>query len=188
MTEAFLNCCQAKKLRPKTIASYEQTMKLFARWLEEEKGIQKVEEISEKEIQGYILDLQQRGKYTYFAEDVTKAINYPLRRRDYRQTISNTTINNYLRNMRVFFTWLAECDYIVQSPMRRIKALPEERKPREFLEDDEVKKLLKNMDKSYCESDYIFPVKSTGRSLDVRKYEKNFATYIKRVPVQHGGV
>lgn len=59
--------CQAKKLREKTIAAHEQTLKLFVRWLEEEKNISKAEKIGEKTIQDYILDLQQRGKYTCLA-------------------------------------------------------------------------------------------------------------------------
>ena len=149
MVEAFVVYCQAKKLREKTIAAYEQTLKLFVRWLEEEKNISKAEKIGEKTIQDYILDLQQRGKYTWYVEDSNKAINYPIRRRDYRKPISNCTINNYIRDLKVFFTWMVECEYIPQSPMRRVKALPEERTPKEYLEDDEVKKLLRNVDKSY---------------------------------------
>ena len=142
MVEAFVVYCQAKKLREKTIAAYEQTLKLFVRWLEEEKETSKAEKIGEKTIQDYILDLQQRGKYTWYVEDSNKAINYPIRRRDYRKPISNCTINNYIRNLKVFFTWMVECEYIAQSPMRRVKALPEERTPKEYLKDDEVKKLL----------------------------------------------
>lgn len=131
------------------MSSYEQTLKLFARWLEEEKGIETVEAITEEVIMAYIVELQQRGKYTCYVSDAAKATNYPMRRRDYRQAVSNTTINNYMRNMKVFFTWLVDSEYILQSPMRRIHALPQERKPKEYLEDDEVKLLLKNMDKSY---------------------------------------
>lgn len=148
MIGAFLQFCQAKKLRPKTMSSYEQTLMLFARWLEE-KNIRTIEAITEQEILAYIVDLQQRGKYTCYINNAARWTNYPMRRRDYRQAVSNTTINNYMRNMKVFFTWLVESEYILQSPMRRIHALPQERKPKEYLEDDEVKLLLKNMDKSY---------------------------------------
>ena len=49
----------------------------------------------------------------------------------------------------VFFAWLVEIEYISKSPMKHIRSLPEERKPREYLEDDEVKRLLKNLDRSY---------------------------------------
>ena len=31
-----MDYCQSKQLRPKTMASYEQTLKLFARWMDTE--------------------------------------------------------------------------------------------------------------------------------------------------------
>ena len=48
MIGAFLNFCQAKKLQPKTMESYEQTLKLLSRWLEEEKNILTVNAITEE--------------------------------------------------------------------------------------------------------------------------------------------
>ena len=51
--------------------------------------------------------------------------------------------------MKAIFSWTQETEIISATPMRRIKALPEERKPREYLEDDEVKDLLRCLDKSY---------------------------------------
>lgn len=76
-------------------------------------------------------------------------LNRPTHRRDYRQAISNITINNYLRNMKVFFAWMVDTDCIVLSPMKKIHPLPQERKPKEYLEDEEVKALLRAMDRSY---------------------------------------
>lgn len=148
-TGAFMNWCQAKKLRPKTMKSYEQTIKLFERWLEDDTDVTRLQDIKEEHILAYILDLQQRGKYTFCVDDAAKLTNYPLHRRDYRKAISNTTINNYIRNLKVFFHWLYENEHIIHYPMKRVHALPQERKPKEYLEDDEVKKLLKSMDKSY---------------------------------------
>jgi len=131
------------------MASYEQTLKLFSRWLKEKYDIENAEEVKEPHIRAYIVDLQQRGKYTFCANDRSKELNHPMNRRDYRQTVSNITINNYLRNIRVFFTWLEESECILKSPLRRVKELPEERPPKEYLEDDEVLRLFKNMDTSY---------------------------------------
>ena len=123
----FMDYCNSKQLRPKTLLSYEQTMQLFTRWLKDEMDIDEVEDVKEPHIRAYIVDLQKRGKYTFCADDKSAAKNCPQSRKDYRQTVSNTTINNYLRNMRVFFTWLVESDCISKSPMRRVKALPQER-------------------------------------------------------------
>ena len=35
MIVLFMDYCRSKQLRPKTMASYEQTLKLFSRWLKE---------------------------------------------------------------------------------------------------------------------------------------------------------
>ena len=72
--------------------------------------IEDVEDVKEPHIRSYIIDLQKRGKYTFCVDDKSKASNHPQNRRDYRQKVSNITINNYLRNIRVFFNWLEESD------------------------------------------------------------------------------
>ena len=149
MIALFMDFCQSKALRPKTMGSYEQALKLFARWMEDVKHIRTVDKVAEEHIRDYILDLQKRGKYTFCVHEHSKALNHPSHRRDYRQKISNITINNYLRNMKVFFTWLVESDCIPKSPMEKIHPLPQERPPKEYLEDDEVKLLMKSMDRSY---------------------------------------
>ena len=167
--------------------------------------------------------------------------------------MTNVTINNYLRNISPFFTWLVEIEAIQKSPMTRIKELPQQRKAKEYLEDEEVKTLLRSMDTSYfpeyrdmvimmimldsgtrlsetlsiemeqidlmgrtidlpaektkgrtartvffsrkvekelrhwiqfkdryCESNYAFPVKRSGRMVKVSQYESNFRRYIER--------
>ena len=257
MIALFMDYCMSKQLRPKTTRSYEQTLKLFARWLQEEMDIENVDEVKEAHIRSYIVDLQKRGKYTFCVDDKSLAQNHPQNRRDYRQKISNITINNYLRNLRVFFTWLVENEYIFKSPMRKVRLLPQERNAREYLEDREVLRLMKSMDRSYfpeyrdmlvmmlmldagtrlgetlsaekeqlnvesrslylpaektkgrkertvyfsektakelrrwlqfkdryCESPYLFPVRSSGRKVDVSNYETNFAKYIRRAGIQ----
>jgi len=125
----FMDYCQSKQLRPKTMASYEQTLKLFARWMEEEKRIARAEDVTEQHVREYIIDLQKRGKYTFCFDDRSMKLNRPTHRRDYRQAISNITINNYLRNMKVFFAWMVDTDCIVLSPMKKIHPLPQERNP-----------------------------------------------------------
>ena len=167
----FMDYCRSKQLRPKTMASYEQTLKLFSRWLKERCEIENAEEIKEPHIRAYIVDLQQRGKDTFCTNDRSKDLNYPMKRRDYRQQVSNITINNYLRNIRVFFTWLEASECILKSPLRRVKELPEERPAKEYLEDDEVLSLFKNMDTS-CYTEYI-KFKSTYNSFDITYSSKH---------------
>ncbi len=143
----YMEYCHSRHLRHRTMTSYEQTLVLFALWIEKLHGIKQVEAVRESHIRQYIIDLQSRGKYTFYSTDGER--NRPQNRRDYQRRISSITINNYLRNLHVFFAWLEEMEYIPKSPMKRIKALPEERKPQEYLEDKEVKRLLHGLDRSY---------------------------------------
>lgn len=145
----FMLYCRSTQLREKTMSSCEQTLKLFGRWPADELNIYTVDKITENVIRKYICDLQERGKYTFYVNDLSKKKNYPERRRDYRKAVSVTTINNYIRYIRVFFNWM-EREYIIRkNPMKQIRQLRYSRQPKVFLADDDVRKLLSKFDKSY---------------------------------------
>ena len=100
--DEYMYNCRSRKLRPKTMNSYEQTLRLFERWCLEEKGITEPGQVLDTTIRHYICSLQERGKYTFYSLE-NAAITYsPNRRRDYAQTVSTTTINNYIRNLKAF--------------------------------------------------------------------------------------
>ena len=144
--DEYMINCRSRQLRPKTMNSYEQTLRLFERWCKEQLGIETVDKVTENVVRRYIADLQQRGKYSFYSNDKTKLINYPERRRDYRQPVSATTINNYIRNLRAFFNWL-DSEYLLQkNPMKKIKQIKVNRKAKEFLTDDDFKKLVGALD------------------------------------------
>ena len=145
--ELYLEYCMSKQLRPKSMHAYEQGLKLFAVWLEEELEITEVEDIRDAAIRKYILDLQVRGKYTVSSNKRAEKINYPHHRTDYGQKISNTTINNYVRYIRGFFAWLMDMEYLEKNPMKRIKLLPHQRTGKGYLEDTEIRALLGVMDR-----------------------------------------
>lgn len=138
----------SRQLRPRSIQSYEQALKLFARWLHEKLEIEEVEDVKEMAIRQYVLDLQHRGKYTFCADEAMCRINHPDRRTDFGNPISNITINSYLRNLKGFFTWLTEMEYLEKNPMKRVKMLPNQRNTKEYLEDAEVKALLSVMNRA----------------------------------------
>ena len=149
LTDEFMLYCRSTQLREKTMSSYEQTLHLFGRWLADELKIYTVDKISENVIRKYIDDLMVRGKYTFYVNDLSKSKNCPDRRRDYRKPVSVTTINNYIRNIRVFFNWM-EREYIIRkNPMKRIRQLKHNRQAKVFLSDEDLKKLLSKFDKSY---------------------------------------
>lgn len=140
----FLNYCCSKQLRERSIHTYEQALNLFVCWLDESEGIDSVEQIGEMTICNYVLHLQERGKYTVAVNERSGDVNHPENRRDYMAQISSTTINNYLRSIRAYMNWLVEVEVIAKSPMRRIKLLKQQRKPRDFMSDTEVKELILN--------------------------------------------
>ena len=103
----FLNACEIKGLSTKTIGSYEQALRLMMQHLDRA-GIQRTEDVTHLVIQGYLKEIKTRGKYTVTIKD--QSGNYPEHRTDYGNKVSEVTINNYLRNLRVFFNWCVEED------------------------------------------------------------------------------
>ncbi len=145
----YMIYCRSRQLREKTMNSYEQALRLFERWCKEQLNIVEVDKITEGAVRRYITDLQERGKYTFYSNDGAKEINYPDRRRDYRKPISETTINNYIRNLRAFFNWL-DSDYLLKkNPMRKIRQLKVNRQAKEYISDEDFKRLTAALDKSY---------------------------------------
>ena len=62
----FMVYCRSTQLREKSMASYEQALRLFERWCAEELRIFTVDKVTEPVIRKYINDLQERGKSNCF--------------------------------------------------------------------------------------------------------------------------
>ena len=45
--DEYMYYCRSRKLRPKTMQSYEQTLRLFERWCKEEEGIAEPNQVRE---------------------------------------------------------------------------------------------------------------------------------------------
>lgn len=152
--EMFIEHCENKGLATKTIGSYEQTLRLLMLWLDEQ-GITQTEKITHVVIQDYVKQIKERGKYTVTSNP--NSGNYQERRIDFGKKVSDVTINNYLRNMSVFFNWCVEEGLILRSPVKRRDYIKVERRPLEFVSDEDFRKLLRNMNTaSFSEyRDYI---------------------------------
>ena len=61
--EMFIEHCELKELSQKTIGSYEQTLRLLMLYLDEQ-GITRTEKITHLDIQRYVKNIKERGKYT----------------------------------------------------------------------------------------------------------------------------
>ena len=183
----FMVYCRSTQLREKSMASYEQALRLFERWCAEELRIFTVDKVTEPVIRKYINDLQERGKYTFYVNDQSKKKNYPERRRDYRKPVSVATINNYIRNLRVFFNWL-ERDYTIRrNPMRKIRQLKYNRQAKVFLSDEDLKKLLSKMDKCFipfCNNCIIVCLRDTGRATCQNKHysQEKYGNFFHSIP------
>ncbi len=147
--DEFMVYCRSKQLREKTMSSYEQALRLFQRWCESEMNITKVDQVSESVMRRYINDLQERGKYSFYSDDEKKKTNYPERRRDFRKPISVITINSYIRELRVFFNWLDEDYKLKKNPMKKVRLLKANRQGRDYISDEDFKKLDNQLDKPY---------------------------------------
>lgn len=144
----FMDYCTAKNLAEKTINSYEQTLRLLSRYLIEVQNVKSAKDTKELHIREYIKYLQDRGKYTVTSNEETKNINFPENREDYGKKIEITTINNYIRNIKVFYNYLYKNRYITSNPVTRIKEIKCSRKVVGFIKNDEFNRLLRIFDLS----------------------------------------
>lgn len=142
----FIDYCNYKNLSMKTIKSYNQTLLLFAKYLEEEKQITDVKCVNKEYVEEYLLFTKERGKYSYTSSIDTLNKNYMDRRSDLGKEISDSTLNNYLRNIKVFFNWLENNETIKINTVKKCKSIKNMRISKDQLSDEEFIRLTKSMD------------------------------------------
>lgn len=117
----FINYCDYKGLATKTIGSYEQTLRLFIKYLKEELNITNSSQVTEAHIKNYITNVKERGKYTVVVDNRSKKQNIPEHRQDYGKKVSIATVNNYTRNIKVYFNYMYDSRLIKTNPVRKVK-------------------------------------------------------------------
>lgn len=183
--DEFMDYCTSRNLATKTIGSYEQTLRLLVQYLKDKYKVKSAGDTKELHIREYIKYLQERGKYIVVSNQNTKIINFPENRDDYGKKISITTINNYIRNIKVFYNYLYENRYIMTNPVARIKEIKCARKVVGFIEDGDFNRLLKSFDLSKFHEyrDYIVAqlIFDTGMRLgETLLIEETDIDFIKR--------
>ena len=144
--EDFMIYCTNKDLAKKTLKSYETTLKLFAKWLADELKIFSPKDVTTKNIKEYLEFTKTKGKYTYVANEKTLKYNNPTNRGDFGKQVSLYTVNNYLRNIKVFFTFLYDTGVLKENPTTPLKQYKHSRKPKNEIKDIDFNKLLNAMD------------------------------------------
>ncbi|MGE7947631.1 site-specific integrase [Lysinibacillus sp. NPDC093688] len=124
----FMFDCAAKGLAVKTMKSYEQTLKLYAKWMFDEFEIDSPKNVKAEHLRSYMRSLSERGKYELTVADKPN-IN-PKAREDFGKKISKTTIANYTHNIKVFFAYLYQEQVIHTNPLKNVKNVKLERKMR----------------------------------------------------------
>lgn len=89
---------------------------------------------------------KKQGKYQVKIKELSQ-VNNPEARGDFGKQISTNTINNYLRNIKVFFNWLYDEDEIVSNPVDKIKQLKKTDRVKPLLSQDEIKGILQAFNK-----------------------------------------
>lgn len=142
----FMIECSTKGLSKRTINAYESTLRLLANYLERELGVESANDVKQIHLKAYIRYLQERGKYTVVVNENTKKTNNPDGRTDYNGTVTNVTINNYMRNVKVFFNYMYNEKLIRNNPVEKLGKLKTSRKPKYYIKDEELIRLLNNFD------------------------------------------
>ena len=142
--DRFMLDCTAKGLSVKTMKSYEQSLKLFSKWLYVEYEIDSPKQVKAEHLRSYMKNLGERGKYEWSSAENPN--NNPKAREDYGKKISMTTVANYTRNIKVFFAYLYQEQIIRTNPMKNVKNVKSERKMKVMLEDNELKQFFRAFD------------------------------------------
>ncbi|ASV69059.1 tyrosine-type recombinase/integrase [Cytobacillus kochii] len=143
----FMLYCTSKNLSQKTLRSYEQTLRLFALYMTERFEINEVEKIKSAHIRHYIKYLRERGKYTVVTDSASAMVNHPDSRTDFNKPVSDTTVANYLRNIKVFFNYLYNIEREIKvNPVENIENIKPVRKQKALLSSEDIVKVLRQFD------------------------------------------
>lgn len=140
----------------------------------------KIDGLSDLTLKGYALHLKDfSAKMNKNVEDIT-AMDIRMYLAAYAKTgVKETSISTKLSVLKSFFSWLETEEYIVKSPMRKIKNIKTPKKLRAALEVEELE-LLRDACKTYRQRAMLEFFYSTGCRLDeVVKLKKDDINWAK---------
>ncbi|SDD55071.1 integrase/recombinase XerD [Terribacillus halophilus] len=140
--------CQSRGLSNKTMSSYDQTLRLFHRYLIEQQDVNNPAKVKRDHITEYFIYIRQRGKYGAFSNDMSARQNRPHNRSDFGREVSETTLANYQRNINAFFNYLYRNKIIKKNPCEGIEKIRPVRKVKSLLTENELKLFFTTFDVS----------------------------------------
>ena len=109
----------------KTVGWYNEALGLFHRWLQEEGMSCLIDDLGEEEARQFVLYVQTRKGNRGFA--------------------SSTTVNNRVRALRAFFSWLHSQGYTKEHRLEHMKPPKFTKKVKDILTGDEIDRILRSM-------------------------------------------
>ncbi len=108
--QGYILDCRVRARSVRTIQWYEQKLKSFARWLDEDEDIQSMGDVAVTHLRSFVVHLQsvQAGRNTINKGDDTTQIS-PL------------TVKGYVQVIKGFFTWCHNEEIIQINPSQRLK-------------------------------------------------------------------
>lgn len=146
--DRFMMDCTSRNLSRKTLQSYDQVLRLFIRYLSEQHGVTDVADVKPDHLRQYANYLRERGKYTVVSNEQTAKINRPDKRNDRGQRMSDTTMSNYLRTIKVFLRWLYRERIIDKNLAKDVPDVKPARKHKPLLSENELHLLFRAFDTS----------------------------------------
>jgi len=146
--DRYMSDCHSRNLSVKTMRSYEQTLRLFFRYLSEKHEITKAEQVRSEHVKAYITYCRHRGKYNAVADDASLLKNHPDNRLDKGKPITDTTLANYQRNIKAFFNWAYQERIVRKNPVEGMKMIKPTRKVKALLDENELAQFFRSFDVS----------------------------------------
>jgi integrase/recombinase XerD len=146
--DRYMSDCHSRGLSSKTMRSYDQTLRLFQRYLSEQHDITDPSKVKPEHIRAYFAYVRERGKYGAFVDDSTVKTNSPHKRPDYGKKVSETTLANYQRNIVAFFGHLYRERIVRKNPCEGIERIKPQRKVKVLLTENELQLFFRSFDVS----------------------------------------
>jgi site-specific recombinase XerD len=110
--EGYIIDCRTRGRSGRTIELYEQRLRVFVRWVEEEEGVQQLNQIEVTHLRSFVLSMQTEtmGRSAANRGDGGKPIK-----------VSPLTVKGYVQVIKSFFSWCYDEELIGKNPSKRLK-------------------------------------------------------------------